>query len=282
MINIFSCGIIVHFFRLVSKSSDRYTTCNICLDQFQITHDIRSPSLTSLHSNHLSVPTDEPCNSQRFQSHHRNQSATSLRSRASNGILGLLPCDHIYHFACIWEWLLSKNVCPTCKAVTRVRDIKTVSESAFVEFYENYCIQSNKLKLPRIKIEDFRQRSHSDSRYPQTYPFQFRARAHTTESNLARDRMLKRVRRRDESFVAAKDSNRRIFLPEVSTNFQNLNRRNEMGTGSSLSIAHVENLNELSPIRRSLLTFYPDVRRLNVQNDQFRHRTGSDLSVLYI
>ena len=270
------------FFRLVSKSSDRYTTCNICLDHFQITQDTRNPSPTSLHSNHLSVPTDEPCNSQRFQSHHRNQSTTSLRSRASNGILGLLPCDHIYHFACIWEWLLSKNVCPTCKAVTGVRDIKTVSESAFVEFYDNYCIQLNKLKLPRVKIEDFRERSYSDSRYPQTDPFQFRARAHTTGSSVVRDRMLKRVRRRNESFVATRDSKRRIFLPEFSTNVQNLNRRNEMVTGSSLSIAHVENLNELSPIRRSLLTLYPDLRLLNVRNDQYRRRTGSDLSVLYI
>ena len=266
-------------FRPVSRSSDRYTTCNICLDRFQITQDTRNPSLTSLHSNHLSVPTDEPSNSQQFQSHHRNQSTTSIRSRASNGVLGLLPCDHVYHFACIWEWLLFKNVCPTCKAVTGLRDIKTISESAFVEYYDNYCIQSKKLKLPRVKIEDFRQRSLSDSRHPQNNPFQLRARAHTTGSSVTRDRMLKRMGGRNDSFETTLNSIRRFVVPDVcTTNSHGLNRRTEM---NALPITRVENLRQLSPTRNSLLTLYPDV----VQNDEYRLRSRSnvsDLSVLYI
>ena len=272
----FSLLVSLYIFRPVSKSSDRYTTCNICLDQFQITQDVRSPSLTRLHSNHLSTPTHEPSNSQFFQSHHRNQSTTSLRSRASNGILGLLPCDHVYHFACIWEWLLFKNVCPTCKAVTGLQDIKTISESAFVEYYDNYCIQSKKLKLPRVKIEDFRQRFHSDPRYPQNDPFQMRVRAHTTDSSVTRDRMLKRMRGRSDS--STRNSIRRIFVPDVCTNSQGLNRRVEI---NALPITRIENLRELSPIRNSLLTLYPDV----VQNDEYRLRSRSnvsDLSVLYI
>ena len=47
----------------------------------------------------------------------RQLSNQSANRRLQNGILGLLACEHIFHFDCIWQWLTLKGTCPYCKHV---------------------------------------------------------------------------------------------------------------------------------------------------------------------
>lgn len=36
-----------------------------------------------------------------------------------------LDCNHIFHFSCIVKWLKYKNVCPICRAVIRIREVRS-------------------------------------------------------------------------------------------------------------------------------------------------------------
>ena len=225
-----------------------------------------------------------------------NQSLASLKSRSSNGILGLLPCEHVYHFYCIWEWLLHKKICPTCKTRTEPDSIATISESAFVEYYENKCKQTKKPKHQKIELDPFRPRSYSDPRCPRNEPFQFRSRANTTGSNMTKDVLLKRARSKQRSFKN-QNGERRIYLPQSSlTNSrQNLGNMPEIIIHTSIpEVPTRQNpgpsivTQGMVPEQSTSRALYPDVdrlRALGVMDTEYRLRTRSnvsDLSILYI
>ena len=271
--------------RIVSKSSDRFTTCTICLEPFEATRDPDSQSVLNLEVDGFSEPVAG------------NQSVASLRSRNSNGVLGLLPCEHVFHFCCIWEWLLYQRICPTCKAITELSSIATISESAFVEYYENKCIhQSKKQKYQHVELDSFRFRSHSDPKRPQKdkkESFQFRSRAHTTGGNLTKDMFLKKLKAK-QALQKNQGGERRIYIPESQSLTQSRQNLGSIPETAQTELPTIQRDNqtilaqEVTPERGSALTLCPDVSRLrllNLMESDYRLRTRSnvsDISVLYI
>ena len=188
---------------MVSRSSDRYTTCSICLEEFTqgveenkstpqldqlslaeksrdlIRHISRQMSTSAeLNQSAVCIPnqSEEEINPSQLQRELSNLSTVSTESRdqscdpAYKRILGLLPCEHVFHFKCIWTWLVLRGFCPVCKQQICLWYIKAVLAQTFVLYIEDQLRKKDlDLKLSKFKgavsicaDAEFRNRTHSD------------------------------------------------------------------------------------------------------------------------
>ncbi len=198
---------------MVSFSSDQYTTCSICLDEFtqhsgtpndlspevdQSSLAERSRDLIRTLSHQISLVTDmnqsagvTPNVSQSglsesqqingTQSYDRQVSNQSMLSNGSGDpthkrILGLLRCEHIFHFQCIWTWLVLRGHCPVCKKIIMIWDIQAVSGRAFVAFVN----EQRRKKNEQIQMSEF------DGAVDLSGDTEFRQRCDTAVSQVSR------------------------------------------------------------------------------------------------
>ncbi len=208
---------------MVSRSSDRYTTCSVCLEEFTqgveenksmpqfdqlslaeksrdlIRHisrqmgtsaelnqsavcnpnqsavnisDQSAVRITDQSAVNITDQSGEENNPRQLQRELSSLSTVSTEScdPAYKRILGLLPCEHVFHFRCIWTWLVLRGACPVCKQQICLWDIKAVLAQTFVLYIENQLRKKElDLKLSKFKgavsicaDAEFRSRTHSD------------------------------------------------------------------------------------------------------------------------